>query len=980
MVLSKAIHARPRLLAREVSLFQGLRTLSALVCRPHRLLPVALLLTVLLALGAVGRVEAQTASVLDDPVSQVVSGSGHTCTLSATGVVRCWGYNQYGQLGDNVTAFSRLSPAEVGGLAGGVVALTAGTDHTCALLVGGAVKCWGRNIAGQLGDGSTTDRYAPVDVVGLGSDVAAIDSGGFSTCALTTAGAVKCWGSNAFGQVGDGSTTDRPAPVDVVSLSGGAAAISVGGSHACALSQTGAVQCWGNNIAGELGDGTTTNRSVPVAVVGLGSGVASLSLGNYHSCALLVSGGVQCWGPNDRGQLGDGSTVNSPVPVAVSGLGSGVSGIGAGFYHTCALIAGGTMKCWGYNQFGGLGDGSSTTRTAPVAVVGLSGVAAVSPGSLHTCVLLELGDVKCWGYNFFGQTGNGSTSQSLVPANVAWHTVGVVSVGAGAYHSCAVTLGGAARCWGANDSGQLGDNTTTQRSSAIAVVGLDSGVAVISTGAFHSCALTVGGGVWCWGRNSDGQLGNNSMTDSTVPVAVSGLGSGVAAISAGGYHTCARTTTGAMKCWGLNSSGQIGDNSTTTRLTPADVNGLGSGVSAISAGALHTCALAGGAAKCWGYNFWGTVGDNSTTQRQVPTAVSGLGSGVAAISAGVLHTCALIAGGVKCWGYNATGQLGDNSTTQRLTPVDVVSLGGVATSVVTAESHTCALIAGGGVRCWGDNSAGQLGDNSNTQRLTPVDVNALAGATVLASAQGAHSCALSAAGVVKCWGRNGNGQVGDSSTSNRRTAVAIRSAQSIAFAPATSIVVATTSMLAASATGGMPVVFDSWTPSTCGVSATTLTIGGAVGSLCGVRASQVTAPLSAGGSLAPAPQQLRLLQIVVPPPILDIDSSAPATKYDAATDGVLLLRYLLGYRGVALTAGATSASAQRDAAQIAGHIAGNLGRFDVDGDGKTLALTDGVMILRRLLGIVTPAAVTQGLKNSARSDADVVLAIDALKP
>ncbi len=955
--------------------------LLALAGRPRRLLPAALLLAALLATGAVGRVDAQTASVLDDPVTQVVSGSSHTCTLSATGTVRCWGYNQYGQLGDNNTAISRLSPAVVGGLAGGTVALTAGTDHTCALLVSGAVKCWGRNIVGQLGDGSTADRSAPVDVVGLGSGVAALDAGGFSTCALTTAGAVKCWGYNGFGQVGDGSTTDRSAPVDVMSLSGGVAAISVGGSHACALSQAGAVQCWGNNIAGELGDGTTTNRSAPVAVVGLGGGVAALSLGNYHSCALLVSGGVQCWGPNDRGQLGDGSTVNSPVPIAVSGLGSGVTSIGAGFYHTCALIAGGAMKCWGYNQFGALGDGSTTTRTSPVAVAGLTGATAVSPGGGHTCVLLALGDVKCWGYNFFGQTGNGSTSQSAVPANVAWHTVGVISVGAGAYHSCAVTLGGAARCWGDNDSGQLGDTTTTQRTSAVAVAGLDSGVAAVSAGSFHSCALTVGGGVWCWGRNSEGQLGNNSLTDSPIPVAVVGLGSGVAAISAGGYHTCVLTTTGAMKCWGLNGSGQVGDNSTTTRLTPADVSGLGSGVSAISAGALHTCALIGGAAKCWGYNTWGTVGDNSTTQRQVPTAVSGLGSGVAAISAGSLHTCALVAGGVKCWGYNVYGQLGDNSTTQRLTAVDVVGLGGVATSVVTAERHTCALMASGGVRCWGDNSFGQLGDNSNTQRLTPVDVTGLAGATVLASAQGAHSCALSAAGSMKCWGRNGNGQLGDSSTSHRRTAVAIRSAQSIAFASADSVLVATTPTLVASATGGMPVVFDSWTPTTCSISGTTLTITGAVGSLCGVRASQVTAPLiPAGGSLAPAPQQLRLLQIIVPPPILDIDSSAPATKYDAATDGVLLLRYLLGYRGVALTAGAISASAQRDASQIAAHIEANLVRFDVDGDGQTLALTDGIMILRRLLGITAPAAITLGVKNSTRSDADVLLVIDALKP
>ena len=925
-------------------------------------------------------VAAQTPATLADPVTQVAAGGQHTCTLSATGVVRCWGDNQYGQVGNNSTATRQVLPVVVSGLAG-VVSLSAGAFHTCALLAGGAVKCWGRNISGQLGDNSTTDRSTPVDVVGLSGGVVALDARGFHTCALMVTGAVKCWGNNSFGQLGDGSTTDRAVPGDVVGLGGGITAIAAGGSHTCALNQSGGVQCWGLNNAGQVGDGTTTNRSTPVPVVGLGSGVAALSLGYYHSCALFVAGGVQCWGLNDRGQLGNGGGAGSPVPVAVTDLATGVTAIAAGYYHVCAIITGGAVKCWGWNAYGNLGDGSNSNRPTPVAVSNLgSGVAAISVGAGHSCALLTLGGVKCWGYNFFGQVGDASTSNRTAPVNVSWHTTGVLTVAAGASHSCAVTQGGAATCWGANADGQIGDGSTTNRTSATPVTGFDSGVAAVSTGAYHSCALTSSGGVWCWGRNSGGQLGNNSTTNSSLPVAVVGLGAGVAAISAGGYHTCALTNTGAMKCWGLNDSGQLGDNSTTTRLTPVDVSGLGSGVSAISGGALHTCAVVAGAAKCWGYNYWGTVGDNSTTQRQVPTAVSGLGSGVAAIAAGTLHTCALVAGDVKCWGYNATGQLGDNSTTQRLTPTNVVGLGGTATALVTAENHSCALLAGGGVRCWGENSAGQLGDGSNLTRLTPVDVASLADAALLASAHGGHSCAVTNPGGLKCWGRNGNGQVGDSSTSNRNAAVAIRSAQSIVFNPSNTVVVATTLPLSASASGGMPVTYDSWTPSTCNVSAATLSISGAVGQLCGVRASQVPAPLSGGGSLAPAPQQLRVLLIIAPPPILDIDSSAPSTQYDAATDGVLLLRYLLGYRGASLVASATGQGAQRDATQIAAHLAANQAKFDVDGDGQTLALTDGIMILRRMLGITSAAAVTQGAKQTARSDADVLLAIEALMP
>lgn len=229
---------------------------------------------------------------------------------------------------------------------------------------------------------------------------------------------------------------------------------------------------------------------------------------------------------------------------------------------------------------------------------------------------------------------------------------------------------------------------------------------------------------------------------------------------------------------------------------------------------------------------------------------------------------------------------------------------------------------------------------------------------------------------------NTYGQLGDNSITDRLAPVDIRRGQSISFTPPATAVSSSTLTLTATASSGLTVAFDSWTPTTCTITGgTTLNLIGAPGTLCGVRASQSSAAsLPAGGSVAPASQQLRLIQILVPQPVLDIDNSAPTTQYDAASDGVLLIRYLLGYRDTALTLGVISPVAGRDATQIALHIATNLTLFDVDGDGQTRATTDGVMILRRLLGISNPAAITQGFKNSNRSDADVVLAIDALKP
>ncbi len=242
------------------------------------------------------------------------------------------------------------------------VAIAAGGYHTCALTGGGAVKCWGYNSAGQLGDGTRTDRTTPVDVLGLASGVTAISAGYYHTCALMRLGGVKCWGANDFGQLGDGTHTSSATPVDAVGLATSVTAISAGGVSTCALTNADAVWCWGNNSAGQLGDGTRTPSSVPVAVSGLASGVETIAAGPDHACAVVGGGGVKCWGNNGGGQLGDGTHTTSATPVDVLGLASGVEAIAMGYGHTCALTAAGGVRCWGGNYSGQLGDG--TIRTA----------------------------------------------------------------------------------------------------------------------------------------------------------------------------------------------------------------------------------------------------------------------------------------------------------------------------------------------------------------------------------------------------------------------------------------------------------------------------------------------------------------------------------------------------------------------------------------------------------------------------------------
>jgi len=700
----------------------------------------------------------------------IAAGQSHTCALTTGGGVKCWGFNWAGQLGDSTTT-DRSTPVDVIGLSVGVTAIAAGFHHTCALIAGGGLKCWGLNGQGQLGDGTWTDSSTPVDVVGLTSGVTAVSAGGWHSCALTAGGGVKCWGDNAWGQLGDGTTTQHSTPVDVVGLSSGVTVIAAGGSQSCALTPGGGMKCWGDNRWGQLGDGTTTQRNTPVDVIGLSSGVTAITAGADHTCALVTGNGMKCWGSNGYGQLGDGTGGNPrSTPVDVIGLTSGVTAIAAGAYHTCALTPGSIVKCWGSNGWGQLGDGTVMQRNMPVDVIGLkSGVLAIAAGGGHTCSLVNGGSVKCWGYDGYGQLGDGITTQRSTPVDVVGLTSGMTAIAAGGGDTCVLTAVGRIKCWGDNGFGQLGDGTTTDHSTPLDVVGLPSGMTAIAAGGSHTCALTNNGGVKCWGGNWCGQLGDGTKDQRTTPVDVIGLTSDVIAITAGYLHTCALTEGGGVKCWGLNYYGQLGNGTTTGTNTPVDVDGLSNNVMAITAGDFHTCAITtGGGVMCWGNNVSGQLGDGTLDQRSTPVDVFELASGVTAITAGSSHTCALITSGLmKCWGDNSWGQLGDGTTDQRSTPVDVIGLSSVVTAITAGGEHTCALTEGGGMKCWGHNNQGQLGDGTWDQRSTPADVVGLtSGVTAIA-----ETCALVGSGRVKCWGSDSSGQLGIGTFTMRLTPV-----------------------------------------------------------------------------------------------------------------------------------------------------------------------------------------------------------------
>jgi alpha-tubulin suppressor-like RCC1 family protein len=352
-------------------------------------------------------------TALTATVRPVSAGGSHSCALKADHSVLCWGRNASGQLGDASTV-DRLAPVAVSGLAD-AVAIASGNSHSCALRTDGTVACWGSNLDGALGDGSTSDRDTPVPVAGL-TDVVAVSAASHS-CALKVNGTVSCWGFNSGGQVGIPVTPDKvTAPVTVAGLVG-VVAVTTGFTHTCALKTDGSVACWGNNTFGQLGTGGGTS-STPATVFGLTNAVA-IGAGMRHSCALKADGTVECWGNNNTyGELGDGSGVNSPFPVSVSGLTDAVA-IAVGYSHSCAIKAGGTVVCWGLNDVGQLGDGSTINRSTPVAVSGLSNVVAVTAGYLHSCALKADGTMACWGYNGDGRVGDGSAVNALTPSAVS---------------------------------------------------------------------------------------------------------------------------------------------------------------------------------------------------------------------------------------------------------------------------------------------------------------------------------------------------------------------------------------------------------------------------------------------------------------------------------------------------------------------------------------------------------------------------------
>jgi alpha-tubulin suppressor-like RCC1 family protein len=481
-------------------------------------------------------------------------------------------------------------------------------------------------------------------------------------------------------------------------------------------------------LAGQTQQFSATSPFTPIAIAG----------GGYHTCLVFPDQSLRCAGENNWGQLGNGGFANSSIPVPVTGIAT-ASSVGGGIEHTCSLLADATIRCWGTNYVGQLGNGSTAGLSeVPTPVQGIANAIGLAVGGFHNCALLSDRTVKCWGRNQDGQVGNGdNTTDVRAPDLPVSGLTSVSAVAAGGYHSCALMADSTVRCWGRNTRGQLGDGTDTFfASTPVAVSGMTTAVSV-SGGFYHTCALLRDGTVQCWGDNDSGQIGN-TLAYSNVPMTVAGI-SNAFAVSAGAYHSCALLADATVRCWGRNTNGQLGNGATTNSSSPVLAGGLaGSGF--LSAGGMHTCALtADRSGRCWGWNVYGQLANGTTIDASIPVKVSGTGltwtsSNTTAATISATGRAIGIGRGVTT--ISVTDSAGNTASallTVRTMETLTVTRSGLGTGTVTS--------APAGINCGTACSAAYLDGTTVTLTATPGTLSVLVGWTGCDSVSG-NSCAV----------------------------------------------------------------------------------------------------------------------------------------------------------------------------------------------------------------------------------------------
>lgn len=665
-------------------------------------------------------------------------GEEHGCLIYTNNNLYCWGDNQYGQLGNN-SSYDSAQPVLVGG---GYIKVSANGTHTCAIKTDNTLWCWGNNSSGQLGVNNTTTYRTPqqVDPAPSPATYSKVATGHRHTCGIITpAQTLKCWGDNQWGKLGDGTTIQRNAPVNIDTVE--FTSISAGYSHTCGIIIGNTLKCWGANDDWQLGDSTLPNQPLPYPI-DVANTYKFISAGAFGNCAITLADDLKCWGINYNGEAGDIANFYGIPTIVDPGVKySYVSmGIELNNYepHSCGVTTGNTVKCWGGDGGKGrIGMGKTWSYFLPTAVDPNAEYTKVFAGSYNSCGLSFAGIPKCWGSS--GESQSLSIESVIKTPTTFYPEKSFKSVWLDR-GGCAIDSLDKAWCWGSPDSSEP-ESILIRRDPAN-----------IFMAATSKCLLQLNGTLKCY------QTGGWVDVDPGVTYK---------SLSQGSNHYCGITSLDYLKCWGTNWSGQVGDGTTTNVTAPKRIDDPNT-YKKVSAGNGHTCAIGtNNKVKCWGQGGVGQLGDGTSTQRESPTPIADPGGyDYTDISAGFWISCGVTTTNlVQCWGDNQQGQLGNGTTVSRATPGPVNDPLGVGYSrVSTGYNYACAITTTNKLYCWGENVYTFLGLNTPASFLGTGNYNARETAPVATDPSVDYSqvylsnghrtaCAITIGQKLKCWGQ-----------------------------------------------------------------------------------------------------------------------------------------------------------------------------------------------------------------------------------
>ena len=694
--------------------------------------------------------------------------------LKTDGTLWTWGNNAIGQLGNGVTA-NFLSPITIVG--GGTTwsTISAGTTHAGAIKTDGTLWMWGHNHLGQLGVGNISSYASPVTIAGGGTSWSRLVCGYYHSAAVKTDGTLWAWGYDFYGQLGDGTIVNKSSPVTVAG--GGTTwntttgTISAGYYSSAAIKTDGNLWAWGLNTFGQIGNNTTSTTSIPT----LTQSWIQVADHSQSFAAIKTDGSLWTWGYNSYGQLGNNTNTTTLSPGTTIGGGTNWKQVALATSSMLAVKTDGTLWSWGYNGYGQLGTGNYLSSSSPITVAGGgTNWAAVAIGYggypiVPTTLATKTdGSLWVWGDNSVGQLALNLPNGYSSPVTTAGGGTTWKQVDADGYQTAAIKTDGTLWTWGNNQYGMLGDGTVVNKSSPVTVAGGGTTWSQVSVGVYHTGAIKTDGTLWTWGYNFYGQLGTGNTVGYSSPVTTAGGGTTWKQVAVGNYHSSyAIKTDGTLWTWGYNLTyGALGDGTVVNKSSPATVAGGGTTWNQVAAGfALAIAVKTDGTLWSWGNNAIGQLGDGASANKSSPSTTIGGGTNWSQVSANMSSPAAVKTDGTLwAWGNNANGQLGNNTTTNSSSPGTTIGGGTTWAQVACGYYHTVATKTDGTVWGFGDNTYGQLGNNTTTTTLSPVSITV--GATAWSTVTGTisagqyHSGGIKTDGTLWTWGRNKYGALG----------------------------------------------------------------------------------------------------------------------------------------------------------------------------------------------------------------------------